>query len=140
MKDPNLAILNAYKSALTPLEVGSKTIPVFPAIAPLKNVPAKYVLLSTQNALQNRTKCGFWYDCTITVDVVTRYPNGNGDVTYAMKIGEEIQNIVQVDGLNVSDFYIIDTIQQPSTTLPLQTQTEDIYRYILTFRHRLNTA
>jgi len=87
MKDPNLAILNAYKSALAGLTVGGVAIPVYSKSAPLKNVPKKYVILSSQTKLQNQTKCNYWYDCTINVQIVTRYPNGTGDLSFAMVIG-----------------------------------------------------
>ena len=55
MKDANLAILNAYKSTLANLIVGGVTIPVYSKSAPLKNVPAKYVILSSQTRLQELT-------------------------------------------------------------------------------------
>jgi hypothetical protein len=56
MKDANLSILNAYKSTLANLIVGGVTIPVYSKSAPLKNVPAKYVILSSQTRLQEQTK------------------------------------------------------------------------------------
>jgi hypothetical protein len=111
MKDANLAILNAYKSTLANLIVGGVTIPVYSKSAPLKNVPAKYVILSSQTRLQELTKCGYWYLCTINVQIVTRYPNGNGDLSFAMVIGEEIQNRIQVTNLTLSNFINVDTLQ-----------------------------
>jgi hypothetical protein len=111
MKDANLAVLNAYKSALANLIVGGVTIPVYSKSAPLKNVPAKYVILSSQTRLQEQTKCGYWYLCTINVQIVTRYPNGNGDLSYAMVISEEIQNLIQVTNLTLTNFINVETLQ-----------------------------
>lgn len=138
MKDPNLDILNAYKVALAGLTVGGVTIPVYSKSAPLKNVPKKYVILSSQTKLQNQTKCNYWYDCTITVQIVTRYPNGTGDLSFAMVIGEEVAEVIQVDGITLVDFHNIETMQNLSTEVILETDTENIYQYILIFNHKLN--
>lgn len=138
MKDPNLAILNAYKDALQNLIVGEVNIPVYSKSAPLKNVPKKYVILSSQTKLQNRTKCNYWYECTMTVQIVTRYPNGTGDLSFAMLIGEEVAQRIQVDGINLIDFYLIDTMQLTSSEVILETDTENVFQYLLIFNHKLN--
>lgn len=138
MKDPNLAILNAYKDALQDLVVGEVNIPVYSKSAPLKNVPKKYVILSSQTKLQNRTKCNYWYECTMTVQIVTRYPNGTGDLSFAMLIGEEVAQRIQVDGINLIDFYLIDTMQLTSSEVILETDTENVFQYLLIFNHKLN--
>lgn len=138
MKDPNLAILNAYKDSLSNLTVGGIEIPVYSKSAPLKNVPKKYVILSSQTKAQNKTKCNYWYECTITVQIVTRYPNGTGDLSFAMVIGEEVQSIIQEDGIFISDFHNVETMQNLSTEVILETDTENIYQYLLIFNHKLN--
>jgi len=138
MKDPNLDILNAYKTALSGLTFGTLNVPVYSKSAPLKNVPKKYVILSSQTKLQNQTKCGYWYDCTMTVQIVTRYPNGEGDITFAYTIGEEIQSRIQEDGITLTDFHNVETMQLGSTEVILETENENIYQYILIFQHKLN--
>lgn len=138
MKDPNLDILNAYKSALSGLTVGGVSIPVYSKSAPLKNVPKKYVILSSQTKLQNKTKCDYWYECTITVQIVTRYPNGTGDLSFAMVIGEEIAERIQVDGITLLDFHNIETMQLLSNEVILETDTENVFQYLLIFQHKLN--
>jgi hypothetical protein len=138
MKDANLAILNAYKTKLASLIVGGVTIPVYSKSAPLKNVPAKYVILSSQTRLQNQTKCGYWYLCTINVQIVTRYPNGTGDLSFAMVVSEEIQNRIQVTNLTLNDFINVETLQLLTNEVTLETETENVFQYILTFQHKLN--
>ena len=138
MKDPNLAILNAYKDALSNLTVGGIKIPVYSKSAPLKNVPKKYVILSSQTKAQNKTKCNYWYECTITVQIVTRYPNGTGDLSFAMVIGEEVQSIIQDQGIFISDFHNVETMQNLSTEVILETDTENVCQYLLIFNHKLN--
>jgi hypothetical protein len=138
MKEPNLDILNAYKTALASLIVGGLAIPVYSKSAPLKNVPKKYVILSSQTKTQNKTKCNYWYDCTMTVQIVTRYPNGTGDLSFAMVIGEEVQSIIQEDGITLVDFHNIETMQNLSTEVILETDTENVFQYILIFNHKLN--
>lgn len=138
MNDPNLALLNAFQSALSGLTVGSKAINVYPAIAPLKNVPSKYVLLTLQTRTDNKTKCGNWFECDITTDIVTRYPNGTGDITFAMNIGQSISALVQDTTLTLTGFSIRECKQMPPQTLSLQTDNEDIYRYLLNFYYKIN--
>ncbi len=138
MKDPNLALLNVYKTALAGMTFGTVSVPVYSRSTPLKNVPKKYVLLTSQTKAQNRTKCGYWYNCTITVDIVTRYPNGNGDISFAMVVGEEIANRVQVAVITPADFEVVDTLQLSTTDLAIETSEENIYRYIIIFQHKLN--
>jgi len=138
MKDPNLSVLNAYKDALANLIVGDVLIPVYSKSAPLKNVPKKYVILSSQTKAQNKTKCGYWYDCTMTVQIVTRYPNGTGDLSFAMVIGEEVAEIIQAIGIDFVDFHNIETMQNLSTEVILETDTENVFQYILIFNHKLN--
>jgi hypothetical protein len=138
MKDPNLSVLNAYKDALANLIVGGVSIPVYSKSAPLKNVPKKYVILSSQTKAQNKTKCGYWYDCTMTVQIVTRYPNGTGDLSFAMVIGQEVAEIIQEIGIDFVDFHNIETMQNLSTEVILETDTENVFQYILIFNHKLN--
>lgn len=138
MKDPNLSVLNAYKDALANLIVGGIDIPVYSKSAPLKNVPKKYVILSSQTKQQNKTKCNYWYECTMTVQIVTKYPNGTGDLSFAMVIGEEIAELIQVDGITLIDFHNVETMQNLSTEVILETDTENIFQYILIFNHKLN--
>jgi len=138
MKDPNLDILNSYKDALADLAVGEIKIPVYSKSAPLKNVPKKYVILSSQTKAQNKTKCNYWYECTITVQIVTRYPNGTGDLSFAILIGEEISQIIQENGIDLVDFHNIETMQNLTTDVILETDTENIFQYILIFNHKLN--
>jgi hypothetical protein len=138
MKDPNLDILNSYKDALFDLTVGEIKIPVYSKSAPLKNVPKKYVILSSQTKAQNKTKCNYWYECTITVQIVTRYPNGTGDLSFAILVGEEISQIIQENGIELVDFHNIETMQNLTTDVILETDTENIFQYILIFNHKLN--
>jgi len=55
-----------------------------------------------------------------------------------MVIGEEVQSIIQEDGITLVDFHNIETMQNLSTEVILETDTENIYQYILIFNHKLN--
>jgi hypothetical protein len=74
----------------------------------------------------------------MTVQIVTRYPNGTGDLSFAMVIGEEIAEIIQEIGIDFVDFHNIETMQNLSTEVILETDTENIFQYILIFNHKLN--
>jgi hypothetical protein len=74
----------------------------------------------------------------MTVQIVTRYPNGAGDLSFAMVIGEEVAQLIQVDGITLIDFHNIETMQNLSTEVILETDTENVFQYILIFNHKLN--
>jgi hypothetical protein len=74
----------------------------------------------------------------MTVQIVTRYPNGTGDLSFAMVIGEEVAQLIQVDGITLIDFHNIETMQNLSTEVILETDTENVFQYILIFNHKLN--
>jgi hypothetical protein len=118
--------------------VGGISIPVYSKSAPLKNVPKKYVILSSQTRLQQETKCGYYYICTINVQIVTRYPNGQGDLSFAMVIGEEVQTRIQATNLTLDNFINVETMQLITNEVTLETDTENVFQYILTFQHKLN--
>jgi hypothetical protein len=74
----------------------------------------------------------------MTVQIVTRYPNGTGDLSFAMVIGEEVAEIIQAIGIDFVDFHNIETMQNLSTEVILETDTENVFQYILIFNHKLN--
>jgi hypothetical protein len=74
----------------------------------------------------------------MTVQIVTKYPNGTGDLSFAMVIGEEIADLIQVDGITLIDFHNVETMQNLSTEVILETDTENVFQYILIFNHKLN--
>jgi hypothetical protein len=74
----------------------------------------------------------------MTVQIVTKYPNGTGDLSFAMVIGEEIAELIQVDGITLIDFHNVETMQNLSTEVILETDTENVFQYILIFNHKLN--
>jgi len=55
-----------------------------------------------------------------------------------MVIGEEVQSIIQEDGITLVDFHNIETMQNLSTEVILETDTENVFQYILIFNHKLN--
>jgi hypothetical protein len=72
------------------------------------------------------------------VQIVTRYPNGTGDLSFAMVVSEEIQNRIQATNLTLSDFINVETLQLLTNEVTLETETENVFQYILTFQHKLN--
>jgi hypothetical protein len=55
-----------------------------------------------------------------------------------MVIGEEIAELIQVDGITLIDFHNVETMQNLSTEVILETDTENVFQYILIFNHKLN--
>jgi hypothetical protein len=55
-----------------------------------------------------------------------------------MVIGQEVAEIIQEIGIDFVDFHNIETMQNLSTEVILETDTENVFQYILIFNHKLN--
>lgn len=138
MDNPILPLLDAFKTALEGLSIGSLDIPVYSRFAPLSNSVKKYVILSSQAKTERETKCGYWWEVVMNVSIVTKYPNGKGDMTFAMVIGEAISELVQVDELTLDGFSIREARQQPTREDNFATDTEDVFVYVIPFYYKIN--
>lgn len=103
------------------------------------NVPNNYIILSTQTKQEGmENKCGNGWDCTILIDIVTRFmgtsnPGNREDVN---DIEEYV--IQQMEGFSADGFSLFSVELESSTSLDTLTDTQNIFRQLVRYRILLN--
>lgn len=102
--------------------------------------PTEYILLSTQTKLDNQiTKCGGQWDCTMLLDIVTRYI-GTGNTGSRLRVNDiEDALIGSVSGISIEGgFNIFNIYLESSTSLDSSDREENVYRQLMRYRIILN--
>lgn len=102
--------------------------------------PNEYVLLSTQTKLDNQiTKCGGQWDCTILLDIVTRYI-GTGNTGSRLRVNDIEEDILMnIDELDIQGGFGVFRIElESSNSLDSSDKEENIYRQLMRYRIVLN--
>jgi len=97
--------------------------------------PKEYILLSTQTKVDTQlTKCLGQWDCTMLLDIVTRYP-ATGNTGSRLKVNDIEEGIIaNIDGLLVTGFSIFNIQLESSTSLDSSDKDEMIYRQLMRYR------
>lgn len=99
--------------------------------------PQFYVAKSTQTKADNQTtKCGWQWDCTILLDLITRYPStGNiGTRVFLNDIEEKIILLMNNFSIN-GGFQINERVRlEDSTEMDGNTDTEIYFRQLMRYR------
>lgn len=128
---PDKYIRKAYIEALA-----NAGVPVYAKKVPIdKNIPQKYILLSTQTKQRTAiSKNGWEWNTQITVDIVFKGAKGvsQGDKVDDVEgaVIDAIENGITVDGFAVKSTDLISS--QP---LDSETPTQSIERRILIYEH-----
>lgn len=73
-KNPDKWIRKEVSARLNNIVVSSFTIPCVDTNVTGTNQPLRYIVMSTQTKADSQsTKCGWQWDCSILIDVITRY-------------------------------------------------------------------
>lgn len=102
--------------------------------------PTEYILLSTQTKLDNQaTKCGGQWDCTMLLDIVTRYI-GAGNTGSRLRVNDIEDDLIgAVSGISIEGgFKIFNIYLESSTSLDSSDKEENIYRQLMRYRIVLN--
>jgi hypothetical protein len=132
--DISLAIKSGYYEALS----YGLNIPVYDAFAIPATVSYPYVIIAQIDVAEEvNSKCKS-YDATVTLDIVTGFPNATG-MTEAFQLSgliEEIINPASRIAIPLQDYEIGQT---RSTSQPIQLRTNNwwIYRVIKVYSHKL---
>jgi len=111
------------------------TTPIHDIRVPGSEYPAKYILLSTQTKLDNEiSKCGGQWDCTILLDLITRYTGaGNqGDRVAVNDLEDEV--ILGMQDFIADGFSVFRISLESSTSLDNITDTMNIFRQLVRYR------
>lgn len=101
--------------------------------------PTDYIILSTQTKLDNQlSKCGGQWECSILLDLVTRFV-GTGNTGSRVKVNDmEEALIANINSLSILGYDIFDLQLEQSTTFDNSNKGENIYRQLMRYRIVLN--
>ena len=117
------------------LDALGTTHKIYDMRVPATGYPSKYIILSTQTKSDNENnKCSGQWDCTILLDLVTRYGStGNpGDRVLVNDLEDYvIQNMLN---FNVDGFKVFRIVLESSTSLDNLTDTLNVFRQLVRYR------
>lgn len=101
--------------------------------------PLDYIILSTQTKQDNQlSKCGGQWECSILLDLVTRFV-GTGNTGSRVKVNDiEEAVIANINSLSIIGYKIFDIQLEQSTTFDNSNKGENIYRQLMRYRIVLN--
>lgn len=102
---------------------------------PATGYPSKYIILSTQTKLDNQNnKCSGQWDCTILLDLVTRY-TGTGNPGDRVDVNDlEDYILANMGSFDVDGFNVFRIVLESSTSLDTLTDTMNVFRQLVRYR------
>ena len=136
LRNPDKHIRKAIYDLINNMVVSGNTIPCFDMRVPGTTNPMYYVLLESQTkAPTNKSKCGYQWDCMITIDVITKYDTGNaGSRVLLNDIEEKILELME--GFTMTDLFSIEF--DGSQSLDSTTDSEVMFRELIRYRIIIN--
>ena len=135
----------AYLEKLSTVSINGTVIPFYDervgAKPPMIGTATAYGIITNQTANDILIKCGFYQDCSITIDIVTKYPKQMGGKLLSEQISNQVQQLLRTG--NTSDYPEMEGFQIVTTRKIIDRGiTEDnlmdtIYRKIITFTHKI---
>lgn len=140
-RNPDKWIRKAISDRIDGMVVDSVAIPCIDTNYTGETQPRFYVAMSTQTKQDNQTvKCGWEWDCSILLDIITRYRStGNiGSRVFLNDIEEEV--IFRMNNFTIEGgFEILDEVEvEDSTSMDGQDEDEIYFRQLVRFRIRVN--
>jgi hypothetical protein len=145
MFDPSLELREAYIDKLSTLQIQGVTIPVYDefmgaTVASIGYATA-YCLVTNQTAQDILIKTGFYNDCSIQVDIVTKFPKNKGGKKLSEQIANEILKLIRTG--NTSDYPTMANFQIVTCQLLInqgineENTANTVFRKILGFTHKI---
>jgi hypothetical protein len=145
MLDPSLELREAYIDKLSTLQISGVTIPVYDEFmgSTVANIgyATAYCLVTNQTAQDILIKCGFYNDCSIQIDIVTKYPKNKGGKKLSEQIANEILKLIRTG--NASDYPTMLNFQIVTCQLLInqgineENTANTVFRKILGFTHKI---
>ena len=145
MFDPTLELREAYIDKLSTLQISGVTIPVYDEMmgATVANIgyAQAYCLVTNQTAQDILIKCGFYNDCSIQVDIVTKYPKNKGGKKLSEEIANEVLKLIRTG--STSDYPTMPNFQIVTCQLLInqgineENTANTVFRKILGFTHKI---
>lgn len=135
MVNPDKHIRKAVYDLINNMVVSGNTIPCYDSRIPGAVNPLFYVLLEAQTkSPANKSKCGYQWDCMITIDAITKYEIGNGSRVLLNDIEEKILELME--GFTMADLFSIEF--DGSQSLDNTTDSEVMFRELIRYRIIIN--
>lgn len=136
MKDPSVALKNAYKTALDNLSVNSRQTPFHKY---LKEATAtKYMYIAGLDIIDDSPKDSFQSIASITIACVAPFNNAYGDTSEADDIADQVNQTINVKAgsyLSLTGFFLITTSLENSSEFIREEKGETQLVRTLRFRH-----
>jgi len=145
MFDPSLELREAYIDKLSTLQITGVTIPVYDefmgaTVAEIGYAQA-YCLVTNQTAQDILIKCGFYNDCSITIDIVTKYPKNKGGKKLSEQIANEVLQLIRTgnttDYPSMTNFQIVTCQMLTNQGIIEENTGNTVFRKILGFTHKI---
>lgn len=153
MLDAAGPLRKAYLTLLSGVNFDGIPIPVYdeqlPNPVPAGKLPpaelevAKaYMLITNQTETDISPKCNFQQECSITIDIVTKFPVSQGGKALSEMIASQVQQLIypSPDGHNIDvspDFNCWYVSKELSRGITEFNQDSTVYRKILVFTNKL---
>lgn len=113
--------------------------PIYDMRVPGDNYPDNYIIISTQTKTQNEiSKCAGQWDCTILLDIVTRF-NGAGNPGNREPVNDMEEYVINKMNLfNANGYGVFNIELESSTSLDTLTDTQNVFRQLVRYRILLN--
>ena len=145
MFDPSLELREAYIDKLSTLQIQGVTIPVYDefmgaTVASIGYATA-YCLVTNQTAQDILIKTGFYNDCSIQVDIVTKFPKNKGGKKLSEQIATEVLKLIRTG--STSDYPTMPNFQIVTCQLLInqgineENTANTVFRKILGFTHKI---
>ena len=145
MFDPSLELREAYITKLSTLQISGVTIPVYDefmgaSVASIGYATA-YCLVTNQTAQDILIKTGFYNDCSIQVDIVTKFPKNKGGKKLSEEIANEVLKLIRTgstsDYPTMANFQIVTCQLLINQGINEENTANTVFRKILGFTHKI---
>jgi len=115
------------------------TVNVYDYRLPTNVNPSEYLIISTQTKEDtDNSKCGGQWQCTVLLDLITRYAS-TGNTGDRLKLNDlEDLVILQMNNFVIDNFTIFDIKLESSVSFDNLTDTENVFRQLIRYRITLN--
>ncbi len=145
MFDPTLELREAYIDKLSTLEIMGESIPVYDEFmgATVANIgyAQAYCLVTNQTAQDILIKTGFYNDCSITIDIVTKFPKNKGGKKLSEQIANEVLQLIRTGNTSdypaMTNFQIVTCQVVTNQGLIEENTANTVFRKILGFTHKI---
>jgi hypothetical protein len=145
MFDPSLELREAYIDKLSTLQISGVTIPVYDEImgANVASIgyATAYCLVTNQTAQDILIKTGFYNDCSIQIDIVTKFPKNKGGKKLSEEIANEVLKLIRTGSTSdypaMANFQIVTCQLLINQGINEENTANTVFRKILGFTHKI---